>query len=114
VLIVDDDENIRYALRLLFEFEDFQVTEAASGPEAVARALRDDPGFVVLDYMMPGMTGEKTAGLLRSVVPDARIVAFSAILDDKPVWADAFLNKERISEIAPLLTNLVAEARLRP
>jgi CheY-like chemotaxis protein len=107
VLLVDDDPEIRHVLRLLFEFEDFQVTEASSGAEAVARAVKDDPDFIVLDYKMPGMMGDKTAAALRSLVPQARIVAFSAILQEKPAWADAFLNKDRIGEIAPLLTKLV-------
>jgi DNA-binding NarL/FixJ family response regulator len=109
VLIVDDDEEIRHALRLLFELEDFDVRgEASNGPEAVALAIKHEPEFIILDYLMPGMKGDETAGLLRTLVPRARIVAFSAILDSKPGWADAFLNKERISEIAPLLTSVMA------
>lgn len=55
------------------------------------------------------MTGDKTATTLRAVAPEARIVAFSSALDRKPDWADAFLNKQHISEIAPLLGRLSAE-----
>lgn len=108
VLIVDDDAEVRHALRLLFEIEDFTVIgEAATGPEAVALALKHDPDFVVLDYFMPGMAGDKTAMILRRVAPHGRIVAFSAVLTEKPEWADSFLNKERIAEITPLLRTLV-------
>ena len=107
VLIVDDDVETRNVLRLLFEMEDFEVTEASSGPAAVACALRQDPEFIVLDYLMPDMTGDKVAPVLRTLAPDARIVAFSASLDEKPAWADAFLNKERIAEISALLTALL-------
>jgi CheY-like chemotaxis protein len=108
VLIVDDDAEIRHVLRLLFEFEDFDVTEASTGTEAVARALKDNPDVIVLDYKMPGMMGDKTAEVLRSLVPEVRIVAFSAVLQEKPAWADAYLNKDRIGEIAPLLAKLVS------
>jgi DNA-binding NarL/FixJ family response regulator len=108
VLIVDDDPDIRHALSLLFEFEDFHVVaEASSGAEAVPLAIQHEPDFVILDYLMPGSTGDKTAGVLRALVPQARIVAFSAVLEVKPNWADAFLNKDRIAEVAPLLTALL-------
>ncbi|MGH2729633.1 MAG: response regulator transcription factor [Actinomycetota bacterium] len=111
VLIVDDDDEIRHALRLLFEFEDFVVVgEARNGVEATPLALRLQPAFVVLDYMMPHMDGAKTAEVLRQIVPDARIVAFSAVLQTKPLWADAYLNKERITEIAPLIRALINSA----
>ena len=107
VLIVDDDVEVRHVLRLLFELDDFEVTEANSGPEAVARAIRDDPEFIVLDYMMPGATGDKVAPVLRSLVPEARIVAFSSMLEEKPKWADAFLNKARVEEISAFLMALL-------
>jgi two-component system, chemotaxis family, chemotaxis protein CheY len=108
VLIVDDDDEIRHVLRLLFEFEDFEVIgEAESGIDAVRQTMVNEPDLVILDYLMPRMDGEATAGLLRSLVPEVRIVVFSAILEEKPEWADAYLNKERISEIAPMLTALI-------
>lgn len=108
ILIVDDDPEIRHALRLLFEFEDFDViAEASHGMEAIPIALKHQPDFVILDYLMPKLDGYKTAEILRGVAPDARIVAFSAVLEDKPTWADAYLNKDRIAEIAPLLASLV-------
>ena len=108
ILIVDDDPEIRHALRLLFEFESFEVVaEASNGMEAIPIALKHQPDFVILDYLMPKLDGYKTAEILRGVAPGARIVAFSAVLDDKPNWADAYLNKDRIAEIAPLLASLV-------
>jgi CheY-like chemotaxis protein len=108
ILLVDDDEDVRHALRLLFEFEGYEVVgEAGDGMEAVALARQLQPNFVVLDYLMPKMSGDKTAAVLRGISPESRIVAFSAVLDRKPEWADAFLNKERISEIAPLLAGMV-------
>jgi CheY-like chemotaxis protein len=109
VLIVDDDEEIRDLLRLLFDCEGFGVVgEAEDGFRAVELARVLKPALVVLDYRMPRMNGAKTARRLREISPDVKIVAFSAVLDEKPPWADAFLNKERVGEIAPLLTRLVA------
>ncbi len=104
VLIVDDDEEIRHVLRLLFESEGMQVVgEAANGIEAVTFALKHQPNFVILDYRLPRLDGEGAAEILRAIAPTSRIVAFSALLDRKPDWADAFLNKNRITELMPLL-----------
>lgn len=108
VLVVDDDEEIRHALRLLFEVEEFRVVaEVGNGMDAVTQAMKHEPDIVVLDYLMPRMDGEATAQLLRTLVPRTRIVAFSAALESKPDWADAFLNKSHIAEVAPLLTSLL-------
>lgn len=108
VLIVDDDEEIRHVLRLLCETNGLTVVgEAANGVEAVTIALRERPHFVILDYMMPRLDGEGTAELLRSITPESKIVAFSAMLETQPAWADAFLNKERVAELAPLLQSFI-------
>ena len=108
VLIVDDEVEVRHVLRLLCETNELEVVgEAENGVEAVAIALREQPRFVILDYMMPRLDGAGTAELLRSVSPDSKIVAFSAMLEEQPAWADAFLNKERITELMPLLNSFI-------
>ena len=108
VLIVDDDEEIRHVLRMLCESDGMEVIgEASSGIEAVPLALKHQPNLVILDYMLPRLDGEGAAEILRAVIPGTKIVAFSAILDKKPAWADAYLNKERISELMPLLRTFI-------
>lgn len=107
-LIVDDDEEVRHALRLLLEFEGIEVLgEATNGLEAVALAKQFQPRVIILDYMMPRMNGEEAAQLIRAVVPSGKIIAFSAVLEQQPSWADAFLNKDRISDVAPLIGQLI-------
>jgi CheY-like chemotaxis protein len=108
VLIVDDDEEVRHVLRLLCDTEGFIVVgEAANAVEAVPIALKHQPQFVILDYRMPRLDGEGAAEILRAVIPGTKIVAFSAILSDKPAWADAYLNKERITELMPLMREFI-------
>jgi CheY-like chemotaxis protein len=108
VLIVDDDEEMRHVLRLVCDSQGLNVVgEASNGVEAVALALRELPNLVILDYMLPRLDEEGAAELLRVIIPDAKIVAFSAMLDSQPPWADAFLNKERIVEMAPLLQSFI-------
>jgi DNA-binding NarL/FixJ family response regulator len=112
VLIVDDDEDIRDALRLLFELEDFEVVgEAANGLDAIPLVLQQRPQVVVIDYLMPLMNGATLAQVVRGVSPDTKIVAFSAVLTSQPSWADAYLSKERINDIAPMITHLIPTGR---
>ena len=108
VLIVDDDEEIRHALRLLCETEGMEVVgEAANGVEAVPLALNNQPDIVILDYLLPRLDGEGAAEILRAVTPETKIVAFSAMLESTPSWADAYLNKDRIAELMPLLRSFI-------
>src|SRR5918999_159226 len=117
VLIVDDDREIRQALRLLFEIEGFSVIgEAKDGIEALTLVLKRRPTCVLLDQQMPRMNGEQTATILREIAPEVRIVAFSSFLTHKPEWADAFLNKECISDLPALVSDILgaqAAASLR-
>lgn len=109
VLIVDDDEDVRHTLRLLFEVESYEVVgEADNGKDGLLMAMTHRPDIVLLDYRMPGvMDGEATAQLIREAAPEIKVVAFSGYLDEKPDWADAFLSKERIMQVAPLLEKLL-------
>ncbi len=108
VLIVDDDDETRHVLRVMCEVEAFTVVgEAATGLEAISIAMSERPDFVILDYLMPNLDGQRTAEILRTICPDARIVAFSAVLEEKPDWCDSYLNKTRLSEVAPLLERLL-------
>ena len=108
ILIVDDDPSVRQLLRLMLEVGDFDVVgEAVDGIEAVPQAVAYQPDFIVLDQQMPNRGGEEAAGMIRSQCPDALIIAFSAVIDKKPLWADAFLEKHHISDMAPLVEGLI-------
>ncbi len=104
ILIVDDHKSIRDLVRLVFELDGFKVVgEAADGVEAVTLGQELHPDVVILDYEMPRKDGQATAAELRDCCPEARIVAFSGVLESKPEWADAYLRKTEVDE----LTNVV-------
>ena len=65
VLVVDDDPVILKLLEVNFEMEGFQVVRAADGAEGLKRAREVLPDIVVLDVMMPRMTGYEVAKALR-------------------------------------------------
>jgi two-component system chemotaxis response regulator CheB len=97
VLLVDDDPSIRALLRVVFSVEEGfgEVRVAASGPDAVTLAEDFQPDVIFLDYWMPAMDGRQTASALRELHPDARIVAFSGVIESKPEWADEYVVKGR-------------------
>lgn len=114
VLLVDDSEDIRNVLRIQLENEGFDIVgEANSGVGVLPMVLKSQPDFVILDLRMPRLNGQQTAEAIRLSAPHTRIVAFSAFLSEQPPWADAFINKDRISQIPDLLRELAAERAKR-
>src|SRR5687768_18333263 len=86
LLIADDHEVVRAGLKsLLAEVRDIEiVAEAADGDEAIRSARRLRPDAVLLDVRMPGADGLAVLGQLRSELPDAAVVMFSAY--DNPTY----------------------------
>src|SRR5699024_10784901 len=54
ILVVDDEERIRNLVILYLETDDFEVSEAENGEEALELALNEDFDLIILDIMMPG------------------------------------------------------------
>ena len=73
VLIVEDEAALVTLLRYNFEREGLQVSEAADGEEALLRAKEDKPDLVVLDWMLPLMSGIEVCRRLRRM-PETRAV----------------------------------------
>lgn len=70
ILMIEDDEDIREGVRILLEGEGYEMIEARNGKEGL-QLLTEEPDLVILDIMMPGMSGLKTCEEIRrtSYVP---------------------------------------------
>lgn len=64
ILIVEDDADIREGVRILLESENYQVREAESGRRGL-ELLNEQIDLVILDIMMPGMSGLRTCEEIR-------------------------------------------------
>jgi len=64
VLVVDDDSGIRQLCRANLEGSGLRVTEASDAAEALEIVNRDPPDAILLDIMMPGVSGWEVAGTL--------------------------------------------------
>jgi two-component system, OmpR family, response regulator MprA len=65
VLIVDDDPDVRDALRRSLTFEGYDTRTAVDGLDALARVAEEEPELIVLDVLMPRMDGLTAARRLR-------------------------------------------------
>ena len=84
-LIVDDQPDIRLLLRVIINASNNGLVvagEAESGTDALELVDTLDPDVIVLDQMMPGMSGLDTAKAILRDRPAQRIILFSAYLDD--------------------------------
>jgi two-component system nitrogen regulation response regulator NtrX len=84
ILVIDDDAGIRDSLRMILEYENFGVIEAAFGPDGIARVKRGPPDMVILDIKMPGMNGLGTLAEIRTIdeaLPVAIVSGHGTITD---------------------------------
>jgi two-component system nitrate/nitrite response regulator NarL len=79
VLLVDDNPVVRSLVRHLIELEpDFEVSgEAENGRDAIEKAENLKPDLIILDLVMPVMSGLDAAPLVRKLLPDTRIILFT-------------------------------------
>jgi two-component system alkaline phosphatase synthesis response regulator PhoP len=78
ILIVEDEPNMVSGLRDNFEFEGYEVITAADGVAGLERALNDSPDLVILDVMMPRMSGLDVCKQLKSKRPSVPIIMLTA------------------------------------
>ena len=78
ILIVEDEPGMVAGLRDNFEFEGYQVLSAVDGVSGLERALADTPDLVILDVMMPRMSGLDVCKQLKSKRPAIPIIMLTA------------------------------------
>ena len=84
VLVVDDNPVARHVAALSLELAGMEVEQAEDGGEALARLADHSPDAVVLDIMMPGLSGHDVLAQRRerNLAPDAAVVMLTCKTDD--------------------------------
>jgi two-component system response regulator MprA len=102
VLIADDDHKITDMLRRTLIYEGYGVLTAADGKEALAQAQAHRPDLVVLDWMMPGLSGLEVARRLRAAagMPILMLTARDAI-EDRVAGLDGGADDYLVKPFAP-------------
>jgi two-component system nitrogen regulation response regulator GlnG len=78
ILIVDDEETVRYSFRKLFLEPGFLITEAANGLEALSSIKKDSPDLVLMDIEMPGLNGLEAIQRIKSMKPQLPVIIMTA------------------------------------
>ena len=77
IMVVDDEELVRFTLRQALEKGGFDVVEAPNGKEALELQRREPADLVVTDILMPEKEGIETIRELKREYPDTKIIAIS-------------------------------------
>ncbi|GAB4575151.1 MAG: response regulator transcription factor [Anaerolineae bacterium] len=98
ILIIDDDRKLVEPLQQAFENAGYRVSAAHDGPTGLTLALHGHPDVVILDVMMPGMSGWEVCQQIRqqSPVPIIMLTAMDDTLDrvrGLELGADDYLTK---------------------
>jgi DNA-binding response OmpR family regulator len=79
VLVVEDDATVSEVVRTYLQNAGFEVDEAADGVSALAVAARTKPDLLVLDLMLPGLSGLEVCRRVRESRPDLPVIMLTAL-----------------------------------
>ena len=99
ILVIEDDPRIQKALQRQFTTEGFIVHAAVNGTDGLAAALALKPDAVILDLMLPGMSGRDVCKNIKGSLPETPVLILSAVTEvaDKvlllEIGADDYITK---------------------
>ncbi len=105
ILLVEDDVNLREIYSARFAAESYQVITASDGEEALATAVRERPDLIVLDVMMPKISGFDVLDILRSTpeTKETKVIMMTALSQDtdrqrgESLGANKYLIKSQVT-----------------
>lgn len=119
ILLVEDQQSILYSLKQCLEENEFQVEIAHNGPEGLELASSQPFAAILMDVIMPGLTGIEVCSALRNQGVTTPILLFSAMdtVEDKVLGleagADDYLTKPfDLSELLARLRALIRRKSL--
>ena len=95
IMVIDDDPDVRGFVVATLEEQGFEVREASGGGEALKSLAKEPADLIVLDFIMPGLSGAEVASRVRSKRPDQPILFVSGYSETEAV--------RRVAPDAPVL-----------
>lgn len=127
ILVVEDEEDIRTLVRYNLEAEGFAVVEASDGERGLNLAAKERPALIVLDLMLPGLSGLEVCRLLRTreetaQVPILILTARAAEVDKilgLEMGADDYVTKpfsprEFVARVKAIIRRSYGQTQARP
>ena len=104
ILLVEDDAALSAVYRSRLEMEGFEIAEVANGEDALSSALKFKPDLILLDAMMPKISGFDVLDILRNTpqTSNIRIIMLTALSQPKDkeraesLGVDDYLVKSRV------------------
>ncbi|MDI3477228.1 MAG: hypothetical protein PWQ59_753 [Thermoanaerobacterium sp.] len=98
ILVIDDEEKILDVIKAYLEKEGYIVTTETNGANALNAFKSTNPDLVILDLMLPGMSGEEICNKIRAVSKVPILMLTAKISEDEKVYgftigADDYLTK---------------------
>lgn len=103
ILVVDDDPKLLAMLRRTLSYEGYQVRTATDGWEALAQVQEGRPDLIILDWLLPGLSGLEVAAQLRAAgesVPILMLTARDAV-EDRVEGLDSGADDYLVKPFAP-------------
>jgi len=113
ILIVDDNENLRKLLVWFLQPRGYETLQAATGKEAIEKAIAAQPSLILLDIRLPDMNGVDAA---RAIKKDQRtahipIVGWSAYFGER--WREEALRAGMVAYMEKPLSAPVIESTIK-
>ncbi len=77
ILIIEDDQRLRLALKENLMFRGYEVNDASNGLEGINKFKSDKPDLIVMDIIMPEKEGIETIREIKRDFPSVKIIAIS-------------------------------------
>jgi DNA-binding response OmpR family regulator len=114
ILLVEDDVNLRDIYFARFQADGYELAVASNGEEALATAVKEKPDLIILDVMMPRISGFDVLDILRSTPETAhtKVIMMTALSEQadkdrgKSLGVDEYLVKSQVT-----LEDVVASAK---
>ena len=120
ILIVDDDLDTLRLVGLMLQRQGYQISAATNGQQGLEKAFEEDPDLILLDVMMPGLTGWEVTKYVRQRegYDDTLILMLTAVGEGvnamtAPLYgADRYLDKPfDTEELAQTVSELLKQGR---